>query len=603
MAEYSFSPQFANLTGLQPVPALDVTRGANLEFRPLDRIQIMSSQPELITQSIAGAVTNIAKGALGGITANFEKKEEEEREKRKYGYELLLEREKQNTKNKQFIDELKLKIASEHGLEADVDERMAAVDEAAQRLGVVNPSGNTPVVKPTPKTSIDRDFVTPTPVYTISDTRGDRSKSPADAEFVPGGTPEVGALKIDAETPLPETEKAPPIPVPSADVIPPQEDVINIPPPNIQPVSTQGTQPAALAGVQPQPEAAPAPTPPLAEVQAIGKLPEQPADKKAPRNTAGLEFEPSESAKAYDVAAKLSTAYWRLIPEQNPRTFKWSLRQEDTSGDVEKRGIDKENLILAQNKQAIEREKADRERLDAETKKLKDDRQYLDAQKIKLDDTLVNIDLIDQAISLINTNPEAVGIITQSYQSGKPLPIIGDIAGWQQFLALAGYKPSEKRLQDIFNVAEALESVKSNIGFEKLGELKSLSPTGASGLGSLTEGERKALQSTKGSIEQAQSAEILLSRLSDMRSGVIKSSGNAFMKIREVEPKYVPIQTLPILEMNPNEANELNSLMSSLKSATDKESAQYKKDLKRFKSLVDKSARIDAFNNRVFPTE
>jgi hypothetical protein len=45
MAEYSFSPQFANLTGLQPVPALDVTRGANLEFRPLDRIQIMSSQP------------------------------------------------------------------------------------------------------------------------------------------------------------------------------------------------------------------------------------------------------------------------------------------------------------------------------------------------------------------------------------------------------------------------------------------------------------------------------------------------------------------------------------------------------------------------------
>jgi hypothetical protein len=162
---------------------------------------------------------------------------------------------------------------------------------------------------------------------------------------------------------------------------------------------------------------------------------------------------------------------------------------------------------------------------------------------------------------------------------------------------------NEKRLKDIFNVAEALESVKSNIGFEKLGELKSLSPTGASGLGSLTEGERKALQSTKGSIEQAQSAEILLSRLSDMRSGVIKSSGNAFMKIREVEPKYVPIQTLPILEMNQNEANELNSLMSTLKSETDKESAQYKKDLKRFKSLVDKSARIDAFNNRVFPTE
>lgn len=600
MADYSFNPQFANLTGLQPLPAIDVTRGANLQFRPLDKIEIQSSRPELVTEGIAGAISNIAKGALGGITARYEKKEEKEKETRKFAQELLLEEAKQNTKNKQFLDELKLKIASEHGLEADLDERMAALDEAGRRLGRVNPSGNTPVVKPSPrKTSIDSDFVTPTPVSTSEDTYGDRRLSTADATFVPSGTPEDGALKIDTQTPLPETEKAPPIPVPSAVVSPP-EDVINIPPPNIQRVSTQGT---ALAGVQPQPEAAPAPTPALAEVQAIGKLPEQPADKKAPRNTAGLEFEPSESAKAYDAAAKLSTAYWKLIPEQNPRTFKWSLRQEDTSGDVEKRGIDKENLILAQNKQAIEREKADRERLDAETKKLKDDTQYLDAQKTKLDDTLVNIDLIDQAISLINTNPEAVGIITQSYQSGKPLPIIGDVAGWQQFLALAGYKPSEKRLQDIFNVAEALESVKSNIGFEKLGELKSLSPTGASGLGSLTEGERKALQSTKGSIEQAQSAEILLSRLSDMRSGVIKSSGNAFMKIREVEPKYVPIQTLPILEMNPNEANELNSLMATLKSATDKESAQYKKDLKRFKSLVDKSARIDAFNNRVFPTE
>jgi hypothetical protein len=608
MADYSFNPQFANLSGLQPLPAIDVTRGANLQFRPLDKIEIQSSRPELVAEGIAGAISNIAKGALGGITARYEKEEEKEKEKRKYGYELLLEEAKQQTKNKQFIDELILKTTAEEGLSADLPERISGIREAAKRLGMVNPSGNTPVVKPTPKTSIDNDFVTLTPVDTSSDTYGDRSLSPADATFVPSGTPEQQSKAVGNVVPLPVPDEAAPIQKPSP-IQQPSPIVVGTPPdiipepdimPSVQRVSTQGT---ALTGVQVQPEAAPAPTPPLAEVQAIGKLPEQPTDIKAPRNVAGIEFEPSESAKAYDAAAKLSTAYWKLIPEQNPRTFKWSLRPEDTSGEVEKRGIDKENLILAQNKQAIEREKADRERLDAETKKLKDDRQYLDAQKTKLDDTLVNIDLIDQAISLINQNPEAVGIITQSYQSGKPLPIIGDVAGWQQFLALAGYKPSEKRLQDIFNVAEALESVKSNIGFEKLGELKSLSPTGASGLGSLTEGERKALQSTKGSIEQAQSAEILLSRLSDMRSGVIKSSGNAFMKIREVEPKYVPIQTLPILEMNPNEANELNSLMSTLKSETDKESAQYKKDLKRFKSLVDKSARIDAFNNRVFPTE
>ena len=588
MADYSFTPQFANLSGLQPLPALDVTRGAALQFQPLQAIQIQSSRPELVAQGIAGAVSSIAQGALSGITAKYEKQEEKDKETRKFAQELLLEEAKQKTKNKQFLDELKLKVASERGLEADVDKRMEAIDEAAERLGMVNPSGNTPVEKPTPKTSIDSNFVTPTPV-----------DPELPAVPVGGWSPEEESKDFVSQ--VAETEAAPPIPVPSVAVVPPT-DGINIPEPNIQRVSTQG-QPPALAGIPPQPTAAPSPTPALAGVPAIGKLPEQPADKKSPRNTAGIEFMPDESASAYEAAAKLTTPYWRLIPEQNPTTKKWTLRQEDTSGDVEKRGIDKENLVLAQNKQAIDREKADRDRLDAETKKLKDDTQYRDAQKIKLDDTLTNVNLIDQAISLINQNPEAVGIITQSYQSGKQLPIIGDVAGWQQFLAIAGYKPSEKRLQDIFNVAEALESVKSNIGFEKLGELKSLSPTGASGLGSLTEGERKALQATKGSIEQAQSAEILKSRLHDMRSGVIKSSGNAFMKIREVEPKYVPIQTLPILEMNPNEVNELKELTQTLKSATDKESAEYKKDIKRFKNLVDKSARIDAFNTRVFPTE
>lgn len=587
MADYSFSPQFANLSGLQPLPALDVTRGAALQFQPLQAIQIQSSRPELVAQGIAGAVSSIAQGALSGITAKYEKKEEKDKETRKFAQELLLEEAKQKTKNKQFLDELKLKVASERGLEADVDERMEAIDEAAERLGMVNPSGNTPVEKPTPKPSIDSDFVTPTPVE----------------QKLPQALP-VGDWKPEKEINLagPPTGTEP-IQKPSPQVVTTSEDGINIPEPNIQRVSTQGTPPPALAGIPTQPTAAPSPTPALAGVPAIGKLPEQPADKKSPRNTAGIEFMPDESASAYEAAAKLTTPYWRLIPEQNPTTKKWTLRQEDTSGDVEKLGIDKENLVLAQNKQAIDREKADRDRLDAETKKLKDDTQYRDAQKIKLDDTLTNVDLIDQAISLINQNPEAVGIITQSYQSGKQLPIIGDVAGWQQFLAIAGYKPSEKRLQDIFNVAEALESVKSNIGFEKLGELKSLSPTGASGLGSLTEGERKALQATKGSIEQAQSAEILKSRLHEMRSGVIKSSGNAFMKIREVEPKYVPIQTLPILEMNPNEVNELKELTQTLKSATDKESAEYKKDIKRFKNLVDKSARIDAFNTRVFPTE
>lgn len=592
MADYSFSPQFANLSGLQPLPALDVTRGAALQFQPLQAIQIQSSRPELVAEGIAGAVSNIAQGALSGITAKYEKAEAEEKEKRKFAQELLLEREKQKTKNEQFLDELILKTTAEQGSSANLPKIISSIRSTAERLNYVNPSGRSKAEPSPQKPSIDSDFVTLTPVEQST------------AYFVDKGTPKDEALKVDMQTPLPETEPAPPIPAPSATAVPPTDE-INIPDPNFQRASIQGTPAPTLAGIPPQPAAEPAPTPVLAKVQAIGsyKLPEQPTDPKAPRNTGGIEFEPDDSAKAYEAAAKLITPYWQIIVEKNPSTDKWALRPVDTSGDVEKRGIDKENLVLAQNKQALEREKADRDRLDAETKKLKEDKQYLDTQKNQLDTTLVNVDLIDQAISMINEHPEAVGMLSDIYRKGEPLPIIGDVAGWRKLLAFAGDKYSEKILQDILNVAEALDQVKKNIGFEKLAELKSLSPTGASGLGSLTQEERQALEKTAGSIEQAQTKDILENRLYTIRSGVIKSAGNAFMKIREVEPKYVPIQTLQILEMNPNEVNELRELTQTLKSATDKESAEYKKDIKRFKSLVDKSARIDAFNTRVFPTE
>lgn len=92
MADYSFSPQFANLSGLQPLPALDVTRGAALQFQPLQAIQVQSSRPELVAEGIASAVSNIAKGALGGITARYEKKEEEAKEARKFAQEEKIAR-------------------------------------------------------------------------------------------------------------------------------------------------------------------------------------------------------------------------------------------------------------------------------------------------------------------------------------------------------------------------------------------------------------------------------------------------------------------------------------------------------------------------------
>jgi hypothetical protein len=158
MADYSINPQFANLSGLQPLQALDLTRGGSLQFQPLDQIEIVSSRPELVAQGIAGAVQGISQGALTGITARWEKEEEREKEKRKYAQELALEEAKQKTKNQYFIDELKLKTAAEHGTEADLPDRLNQIDRAAERLGFVNPSGNVVETKPVKKQSSDIQF-------------------------------------------------------------------------------------------------------------------------------------------------------------------------------------------------------------------------------------------------------------------------------------------------------------------------------------------------------------------------------------------------------------------------------------------------------------
>lgn len=166
MAEYSFNPQFANLTGLQPVQAIDVTRGANLEFRPLDKIEIMSSQPELITQSIAGAVTNIAKGALGGITANFEKKEEEAREKRKFAHELMLYGVKQKTENEDFLQKEEARFISENSGKPGFARKLSEFRSAQSRLKDTVPDRpqkqdqEYEVVEP-PLPELQADFVTP----------------------------------------------------------------------------------------------------------------------------------------------------------------------------------------------------------------------------------------------------------------------------------------------------------------------------------------------------------------------------------------------------------------------------------------------------------
>jgi hypothetical protein len=231
MADYSFNPQFANLSGLQPLPAIDVTRGANLQFRPLDKIEIQSSRPELVTEGIAGAISNIAKGALGGITAKYEKEEEKDERKLKFAHEIAVAEIKAggdaSKERREFI--------SRNVGDARFPEMLKEYDEGVLGAKERLPSGFQP------KKDIDNDFVKLTPVDTSSDTYGDRSLSPADATFVPSGTPEQQSKAVGNAVKLPVPDEAAPIQQPSPqEVTTATEGEINIPPPDLSRVSTQG---------------------------------------------------------------------------------------------------------------------------------------------------------------------------------------------------------------------------------------------------------------------------------------------------------------------------------------------------------------------------
>ena len=605
MADYSFSPQFANLSGLQPLPSLDVTRGAALQFQPLQAIQVQSSRPELVAEGIASAVSNIAKGALGGITARWEKKEEEAKEKRKFTQELLLEEAKQKTKNKQFLDELKLKVASERGLEADVDERMAAIDEAAQRLGMVNPSGEAVETKPkTQKPIID------TEADTSSDTYGNRELSPTDAVFVPTGTPEEQSKAITNQVGLPinfaETPTGTePIQQPSPQVVTAPEDIIPAPDimPSVQRVSTQGTQPPALSGLQVQPAAVAATAPALAGVQAIGNLPEQPADIKAPRNVGKIQFEPSDSGLAFDAAAKLSTPYWTVTAVENPRTKKWYLQQVDNTKGVadlknqaDAMNISVERLAIEKQKEAREAQKAEFERIKEQREQLKTDKTYLKKIKNNITEQSKNIDLIDNAINKIQDNPELVGVISKYYGDEKKIPLTpvtyeeaAVIA--KNFFGVDKYLDKVQKVQDL---VLSLNSVAKNVGWNKFAEMKELSQTGSAGVGALSNDERQSLEQTQGALDKNASPDLNLDTLYRLKNGAVKILLNAYSEVKQFEPIENPIST----DIYKSYTDKINEINSALEKATpkQKESRNYQNAVKRLESLVRTRDAINLFS-------
>jgi hypothetical protein len=101
---------------------------------------------------------------------------------------------------------------------------------------------------------------------------------------------------------------------------------------------------------------------------------------------------------------------------------------------------------------------------------------------------------IDEAISMIEASPTLTA---------------GNFAAWLKGKPVIGQKATD--------LDNALQTIRSAVGFEKLEELKKLSPYGASGLGAVSNAEQKLLQAVKGSLEQDNSSRNLLRNLNRLK--------------------------------------------------------------------------------------
>jgi hypothetical protein len=97
---------------------------------------------------------------------------------------------------------------------------------------------------------------------------------------------------------------------------------------------------------------------------------------------------------------------------------------------------------------------------------------------------------VKRAIAMVKKNPNLSAGTLAAFIKGTP--IVGQAA------------------TDLDNT---LSVIRSAVGFDKLEELKKLSPYGASGLGAVSNAEQKLLQSVKGSLEQDNSASNLIYNL------------------------------------------------------------------------------------------
>lgn len=134
------------------------------------------------------------------------------------------------------------------------------------------------------------------------------------------------------------------------------------------------------------------------------------------------------------------------------------------------------------------------------------------------------VEKVEQATAAKEQKERSAGVVVEDIDRAL------DIARSNEFTAtgLGGAAMKAVPGTPAHNLASLLDTVKANIGFDKLQAMRAASPTGGA-LGQVSERENVLLQSTFGSLQQSQSKEQFeynLKRLKDLYLDIIHGPGN-----------------------------------------------------------------------------
>lgn len=490
MADYSINPQFANLSGLQPLPALDLTRGGSLQFQALQPIQVVSSQPELVAQGIAGAVQGVAQGALSGITAKWQKEEDLAKEQRKYEHELELASAKKKSEDLDFAQKELLKFDIAHSGDADYQERRKQVEEALYgRVRDVTPQKE-------PSESVKK-------AQEESEKEHKTSEDPKYKEALreaQDGDLKKEIQKIDAQTPLPEMEGVgektkPPVSPALTGVTPPV-------------VETKPSAPApALAEVKPPVDGTKLSSPPKIDTVPLPE-PEISGERFASRDAALAAKRQSETNPHWDVkvVGPDSKGYFHLETESKFKDVTDVQRQERDDW------YKQQDLELKKQKAQQDAQKSAQE-MQIRQQKVKDEDKIW---AVQVEDAAKSLKAINDVISIIKNNPRAVGKASATVAA---FPFIDT---------------------DASRIRNKLNTIQGDTAIRALTAMRLAAPTGAA-VGNVSDKDMELFKASEGALDpDTQTDKDILPVLRDIYRKRLETYNESVGIIKNKNPEYTP---------------------------------------------------------------